>query len=167
MWSEELLAPPAYNVITGLEFRVDLQLHEKGDIFHTRTYVLGWACVDPPVPNETRHLVLSNWVVNQTYNFGQEAIYVCEDGYFFDEDYNGTDVRLTCLADGSWTNPLPWTFCDRPPGKDRQVPRWGHHPHISPNGHEAGNPAQGWHSLVRSAGPDPFGNCMPQTRLLL
>ena len=43
--------------------------------------------------------------------FGAKVSYVCEEGYFFEENYNMPYFNLTCLSDGNFSSPLPWKRC--------------------------------------------------------
>ena len=45
-----------------------------------------YGCANPPVPNATRHLKISNYTEGQVLDFGQTVGYVCEDGNLFIEE---------------------------------------------------------------------------------
>ena len=57
------------------------------------------ACLKPPAPPLATHLRVSDWF-GPPIAFGDKARYVCERGYFFEDDPTQLDVQYTC-QDGS------------------------------------------------------------------
>ena len=51
-----------------------------------------------------------------TIGFNESVTYVCEDGYFFDEDINLENFTLMCLPGGSWEDIPIEKFCIHPEG---------------------------------------------------
>jgi hypothetical protein len=54
------------------------------------------------------------YINNTVISFGDNVTYTCENGYFFEEDYNLKNFTLTCLNDGNFTLPIPWKKCLHP-----------------------------------------------------
>jgi hypothetical protein len=65
--------------------------------------------VDPPAAEADRHL-RSLYENGTTVAFGDEVTYVCEEGFYFEEDFHMEGFDITCLSDGSWS-PLPDKRC--------------------------------------------------------
>ncbi len=78
--------------------------------------ISGVACINPPIPPPETHLVVQ-YTNNTAISFGSNVTYLCEDGYFFEEDYNLKNYTITCLNDGNFTSPLPWKNCLNPRSK--------------------------------------------------
>ena len=57
------------------------------------------ACLKPPVPPASTNLRVTDWFY-EPIPFGEKIRYVCERGYYFEEDYSQIDVSYTC-QDGS------------------------------------------------------------------
>ena len=57
------------------------------------------ACLKPPVPPASTNLRVTDWFY-EPIPFGEQIRYVCERGYYFEEDYSQIDVSYTC-QDGS------------------------------------------------------------------
>ncbi len=73
----------------------------------------GVACINPPIPPPESHLIVQ-YTNNTVISFGGNVTYLCEDGYFFEEDYDLKNFTITCLNDGNFTSPLPWKNCLNP-----------------------------------------------------
>ena len=76
----------------------------------------GFACINPPIPPNDTHS-LYQYVGNTSVPFGEGVTYICEEGYFFEENMTMTSYNLTCNDDGSWSSPEPWKICIHPGGK--------------------------------------------------
>ena len=63
---------------------------------------------------DVHHLKLVNWEWGQIYQFGELAVYECEEHHFFDQDKSLPNITLECLDTGNWSEYLPWHFCDYP-----------------------------------------------------
>ena len=83
----------------------------------TFSFTVDVACANPPFPNASLNLNLTNWVEGQVYAFGDSAVYACNAGHYFEEDMYMDQFNLTCNPDGSWTSPLPWRQCIHPQQK--------------------------------------------------
>ncbi|TRY77253.1 hypothetical protein TCAL_00122 [Tigriopus californicus] len=71
------------------------------------------ACVNPPLaPNGTR--LLNNYTINDEVAFNDHVPYYCQDGYFFEQDYNLEFFNLTCHPGGNWSEPVVWPKCLHP-----------------------------------------------------
>ena len=57
------------------------------------------ACLKPPTPPPSTHLRVSEWF-GAPIQFDDQIRFVCERGYFFEEDPSQEDVKFTC-QDGS------------------------------------------------------------------
>ena len=53
------------------------------------------ACLKPPTPPQSTHLRVSDWF-GDPIPFGQPVRFVCDRGYFFEEDPSQVDVKFTC-----------------------------------------------------------------------
>ena len=53
------------------------------------------ACLKPPTPPKSTNLRVSDWF-GATIAFGEQVRFVCERGYFFEEDSSQLDVKYTC-----------------------------------------------------------------------
>ena len=53
------------------------------------------ACLKPPTPPSFTNLRVNHWF-GDPIPFGSEAMYVCERGYYFKDDYHRTHVNYTC-----------------------------------------------------------------------
>ena len=52
----------------------------------------------------------------ETTPFGAGANYTCEEGFFFEDDYNKTRISLECFANGTFEVPEAWPRCRHPSG---------------------------------------------------
>ena len=59
------------------------------------------ACLKPPSPPASAHIRYTDWF-GAPIQFGEQVKFVCERGYFFEDDFHQTEVLFTC-QDG--TNP--------------------------------------------------------------
>ena len=59
------------------------------------------SCLKPPTPPKSTNLRVSDWF-GETIDFGQQVRFVCERGYFFEDDSSQIDVKFTC-QDGKAT----------------------------------------------------------------
>ncbi|XP_059082778.1 uncharacterized protein LOC131880226 [Tigriopus californicus] len=85
-------------------------------------------CVDPPHAPEGHH-VISLHQNGTSVPFGESTYYVCEPGYFFEEDKSLRNFSLICLQDGTWTVPTTWKRCFLP--TERVCPN----PHLPSENH--------------------------------
>ena len=53
------------------------------------------ACLKPPTPPLSTNLRVSDWF-GDPIQFGEQVRFVCERGYFFEEDPDQLDVKFTC-----------------------------------------------------------------------
>ena len=63
---------------------------------------------------------MSTYIDNSVIEFGDSVKYICEPGFFFEEDYFKEYFNVTCLTDGSWDFPDPWPLCLNPASRDMQ-----------------------------------------------
>ena len=65
----------------------------------TPTATLGtcdWvACLSPPLPPSSTNLEITHWF-GDPIPFGEDVMYVCKNGYHFEEDYHQVGVNYTC-----------------------------------------------------------------------
>jgi len=76
------------------------------------------SCINPPIPPNNSHLVITNYMKDQEVAFGDSVFYECEVGYFFIVDYNLPGFDLECYSDGTWETPADdkWKLCVHPDG---------------------------------------------------
>lgn len=53
------------------------------------------ACLRPPLPPASTNLRVTHWF-GDPIPFGEDIMFVCERGYYFEEDYNQHGVNYTC-----------------------------------------------------------------------
>ena len=77
---------------------------------------IGVACINPPIPPDEANLQLL-YQPDTLIAFGDTVTYICKEGFFFEEDYDMLDFKLTCKTNGNFTEPLPWKKCLNPNSK--------------------------------------------------
>ena len=81
---------------------------------------LAWACVNPPIPPPHANLIL-HYVTDTIVQFGENVSYELMEDHYFHETMDITNFNLTCLTDGTWTDPLPWRIGIHVNGKFKEV----------------------------------------------
>ena len=79
------------------------------------------ACLKPPIPPKSTFLRVSDWF-GAPIPFGSQIRYVCERGYFFEDDPSQEDVKYTCQDGSSEEHKDKRGFFDVPE-KDTEWPR--------------------------------------------
>ena len=90
------------------------------------------ACLKPPIPPKSTFLRVTDWF-GDPIPFGEQVRYVCERGYYFEEDPSQVDVKYTCQdgsaeeykdkrgffdvpeEEGDWPRCLLAPLCPKPP----------------------------------------------------
>ncbi|XP_059083502.1 uncharacterized protein LOC131880812 [Tigriopus californicus] len=99
------------------------------------------ACINPPQPPMGHHIV-SLYENGTTVTFNDSVVYVCEDGYFFEEDKYLKNFTIQCLSNGSWNAPTVWKKCFQPSERICPNPGMPSEHHVYNWNTSLGQPAQ-------------------------